>query len=85
MLGVDQRWLLFRLPVAAVGDAAGILVRRAGDGEPLGWREARPIGDVLRSSHGVAVQHFALWRVAGPLPTLPAVSLPRYAPPAPSP
>jgi 4-amino-4-deoxy-L-arabinose transferase-like glycosyltransferase len=80
MFGVDQRWRLFRLPAAEVGDAAGVLVRRAGSGEPVGWREARLIGEALRSSHGVAVQRFALWRVAGPLPSLPAVVLPRYAP-----
>jgi hypothetical protein len=63
-----------------VGEADGILVRRAGSGKPVGWREARPIGDALRTSHGVAVQQFALWRVAGPLPSLPAATLPRYTP-----
>jgi hypothetical protein len=83
MLGVDQRWRLFRLPAAQVGDAAGVLLRSAGGGEPVGWREARLIGEALRSSHGVAVQRFALWRVAGPSPSLPAVVLPRYAPMAP--
>lgn len=80
MLGVEQRWRLFRLPAAEVGDTAGILVRRAGSSAPIGWREARMIGEVQRSSHGVAVQRFALWRVAEPLPSLPAVVLPRYAP-----
>jgi 4-amino-4-deoxy-L-arabinose transferase-like glycosyltransferase len=80
VLGVDPRWRLFRLPAAKVGNMAGILVRRDGDGEPAGWREARLIDEALRSSHGVAVQRFALWRVAGPLPSLPAAVLPRYAP-----
>jgi hypothetical protein len=79
-LGVGQRWRLFRLPAAKVGDAAGVLVRRAGSGEPVGWHEARLIGEAQRSAHGVAVQRFALWRVAGPLPSLPAMELPRYAP-----
>lgn len=79
MLGVEQRWRLFRLPAAALGDAACILVRRAGSGEPVGWREARLIGEAPRSSRDVAVQRFALWRVAGPLPSLPAALLPRYA------
>jgi 4-amino-4-deoxy-L-arabinose transferase-like glycosyltransferase len=78
VLGVEQRWRLFRLPAAAIGDATGILVRRAGSGEPVGWREARRVGETLRSSHGIAVQRFALWRVAGPDPSLPAVVLPRY-------
>lgn len=80
MLGVEQRWRLFRLAPAQVADAAGILVRHAGSGEPVGWREAHLIGEVSRASQGVAVQRFALWRVAGPLPSLPAVVLPRYAP-----
>jgi 4-amino-4-deoxy-L-arabinose transferase-like glycosyltransferase len=83
MLGVEPRWRLFRLPAAEVGDAAGILVRSAGGGEPVGWREARLVGEALRSSHGVAMQRFALWRVVGPLPSLPAVVLPRYTPMAP--
>lgn len=80
VLGVEPRWRLFRLPAAAVGDTAGILVRRAGSGDPSGWRDARPIGEALRSSGGVTVQRLALWRVAGPLPSLPAAVLPRYAP-----
>ena len=83
VLGVEQRWRLFRLPAAETGDATGILVRRAGSGEPVGWREARPVGETLRSSHGVIVQRLALWRVAGPDPSLPAVVLPRYAPATP--
>jgi 4-amino-4-deoxy-L-arabinose transferase-like glycosyltransferase len=81
VLGVEKRWRLFPLPAAAeTGDAAGILVRRAGSGEPVGWREARAVGETFRSSHGVALQRFALWRVAGAEPSLPAVVLPRYAP-----
>ena len=80
MLGVAPRWRLFRLPPAQEADAAGVLVRRSGSGEPEGWREVRPIGDAQRFSRGVAIQRFALWRVAGPLPSLPAVALPRYAP-----
>ena len=83
VLGVEQRWRLFRLPAAETGDATGLLVRRAGSGEPVGWREARPVGETLRSSHGVIVQRLALWRVAGPDPSLPAVVLPRYAPATP--
>jgi 4-amino-4-deoxy-L-arabinose transferase-like glycosyltransferase len=81
VLGVEQRWRLFHLPPANPGDADGILVRRAGSGAPAGWREALPIAEAQRSSHGAAVQRFALWRVAGSLPSLPAVVLPRYAPP----
>ena len=80
MLGVEPRWPLFHLPAAKTGDAAGILVRRPGSAQPAGWREAHPIGEALRSSQGVPLQRFALWRVAGPLPSLPAVVLPRYAP-----
>ena len=83
VLGIEQRWRLFRLPAAETGDATGLLVRRAGSGEPVGWREARPVGETLRSSHGVIVQRLALWRVAGPDPSLPAVVLPRYAPATP--
>ncbi|HVC61836.1 MAG TPA: glycosyltransferase family 39 protein [Acetobacteraceae bacterium] len=82
VLGVAQRWRLFRLRAQEVGDAAGILVRRAGSGVPVGWRDARPIGEARRASHGVAVQRFTLWRVAGPPAALPAVVLPRYAPAA---
>jgi 4-amino-4-deoxy-L-arabinose transferase-like glycosyltransferase len=80
VLGVEPRWRLFRLAPAAVGNAAGILVRRAGDGEPTGWRDARRVGTAQRSSDGVMLQEFALWRVAGPVPSLPAVVLPRYVP-----
>lgn len=83
MLGIEHRWRLFRLPAAEVGSAAGILVRRAGSDEPVGWHEARLIGEAQLSSHGVAVERFALWRVAGPLPSLPAVVLPRYTPATP--
>jgi hypothetical protein len=80
VLGVEPRWRLFRLPAAEVGDAAGILVRRSGSGEPAGWHDVQPIGEALRLSDGVAVQRLALWRVAGPLQSTPAVVLPRYAP-----
>jgi 4-amino-4-deoxy-L-arabinose transferase-like glycosyltransferase len=80
-LGVEQRWRLFRLAPAKPGDVDGILVRRAGSGAPAGWREALPIGEAQRSSNGVAIQRYALWRVARPLPSLPAVVLPRYVPP----
>lgn len=83
VLGVEHRWQLFRLPAAEVGDGAGILVQRAGSDQPSGWHQARMIGEALLSSRGVAVQRFALWRVAEPLPSLPTVVLPRYTPTAP--
>ncbi len=78
MLGAEQRWRWFRLPAAEMGDAAGILVRRAGSSDPVGWREASQIGEISRFSRGVAVQRFSLWRVMGPLPSSVVAILPRY-------
>lgn len=76
-LGVGPRWRLFTLPPPAPGDMTCVLVRRPGGAAPAGWREADPIGPVARTSRGRTLQRFALWRVAGALPSLSAAVLPR--------
>ena len=78
-LGVGPRWRLFALPPPAPSDTACVLVRRPGGAAPAGWREAKPIGPVARISQGSTLQRFALWRVTGALPPLPAAVLPRPA------
>ena len=79
MLAVGPRWRLFALPPPAPGDMACILVRRPNGAAPAGWRAARVVGEVSRSSGGTTLQRFALWLVSGPVSSLPAAVLPHRA------
>ena len=78
VVGVDERWALTTLPVAAIEGKAGLLVRdarRAGAPDAAVWTDVRRIGTVVRP--GVPGVDFSVYRVTavGGSPT--EVELPR--------
>jgi 4-amino-4-deoxy-L-arabinose transferase-like glycosyltransferase len=68
VLGVEPRWSLFALPVAAIGGQTGILVRseRRHDAPPADeWSAAVPMAEVARMQNGSPAETYRLYRVTG--------------------
>ncbi len=66
VVGVEPRWALFRLPVAAIAGQTGLLLRshrRAGPPDPGPWLSVTPAGSLTRSRGGVAAEQYDLYRV----------------------
>ncbi len=77
VLGVEERWRLFRLPAAPA--ATGLLLiseRRRADPAPGSWSDVEQIGRLIRSRDGVEAEAFRVYR-ATLIVDAPAVMLPR--------
>ncbi len=68
VVGIEPRWRMFDLPVAALDGRVGILVRSArrealvGNGE---WAARDLLGEVSRQRDGQTVEFYGLYRVVG--------------------
>jgi 4-amino-4-deoxy-L-arabinose transferase-like glycosyltransferase len=80
VVGIEQRWRMFDLPVAALDGRVGILVRSVRREALVGngpWAARDLLGAVARQRDGQAVEFYGLYRVVGG-GTLPdAAVLPR--------
>ncbi|MDT7953768.1 MAG: glycosyltransferase family 39 protein [Acetobacteraceae bacterium] len=77
VIGVEDRWRLFRLPQAQA--ATGLLLiseRRHQRPDPAFWRDTVPIGRVIRARDGLEAEAFQVYR-ATLVMGAPAVLLPR--------
>lgn len=78
VLGIEDRWRLFALPLARTAGARGILVRDSRDQrgfDPAVWRSAEPLGEVARAD----VQTLHLFLVVAVADVPDTVPLPRPA------
>ena len=80
VVGIEQRWRTFDLPMAVLGGQVGILVRSTRREAPSGagpWAARDPVGVVTRQRDGQPVETYRLYRVVagGTLPN--ATVLPR--------
>ena len=79
VVGVEDRWRLFRLPRATIAGTTGILVRDSRDQAPFDprlWRSVTPLSQVSRTD----VQTLHLFRVEAASDDPTMVALPRPAP-----
>jgi 4-amino-4-deoxy-L-arabinose transferase-like glycosyltransferase len=81
VVGAEERWGLFNLPPASLGNRTGIFVRSARNGgpNPTPWSSMTEIGRADRRRGTEEVEAFRLYRVTGDASAVPAVTLPRPA------
>jgi hypothetical protein len=77
VLGVEERWRLFRLAAAPAGTGLLLISERRRDGpDPAYWSGAAQIGRLIRARDGVEAEAFRVYRVTTMMGA-PAVVLPR--------
>ncbi|BCK75618.1 glycosyl/arabinosyl/mannosyl transferase [Acetobacter aceti NRIC 0242] len=75
VLGAEPRWMLFDLPAWSCKEGWGLLIRNGRRSFPQGspWAAlGKPAGMIVRSRDGREAERYNLYRVACPIPALPA-------------